>query len=461
MKDKELTYDDFLQRLDIRDVLLDAGYRRNRRFGLRLPSFIRTDSEGRRIRGDKFVITQQGKCCFQPPRGKEYDAVSFIREHPTLFAEYRDGIAPDRLVELVCCRLLNIPVREHGEQTAQPEAVRPFDLTEYDLRRFDPQDRETQQEFYPYFRVRGIDLGTQQAFHRHFCLATKHGPDGAACTSLSFPLTRPKGDGTVVGFEERDGARMDGGGSRQVKIGETSPREGLWIASPGRTPLTEAGHVYWFMSAYDAMAYYQLHRWQHPELRQAVFVSTGGNLNGKQMRDVLELTLPARQHICFGNDLAGMDSTKKLLDEKCRVVRSVIEETPERKPYLGSIPDGTDIDSGDIELLPEPMRSGYGRFEAEWEEAMSMRSSGLCHPQDIEAQVEKMNGYYREFREELREFLGLDRAKDVSCVREQPTYPSRDWNEQLLAEQKREESADETQERERDSEEERQTRFHR
>ena len=61
MNDKELTYSDFLQRLDIRDVLLDAGYRQNRRFGLRLPSFVRTDSEGRRIRGDKFIITQQGK----------------------------------------------------------------------------------------------------------------------------------------------------------------------------------------------------------------------------------------------------------------------------------------------------------------------------------------------------------------------------------------------------------------
>ena len=46
MNDKELTHDDFLQRLDIRDVLLDAGYRQNRRFGLRLSSFIRTDSEG-------------------------------------------------------------------------------------------------------------------------------------------------------------------------------------------------------------------------------------------------------------------------------------------------------------------------------------------------------------------------------------------------------------------------------
>ena len=120
MNDKELTHDDFLQRLDIRDVLLDAGYRQNRRFGLRLSSFIRTDSEGKRIRGDKFVITQQGKCCSQPPRQKEYNVVSFIKEHPHLFAEYHEGINPDRLVELVCYRLLHYPIPEQETRTGQP-----------------------------------------------------------------------------------------------------------------------------------------------------------------------------------------------------------------------------------------------------------------------------------------------------------------------------------------------------
>lgn len=92
---------------------------------------------------------------------------------------------------------------------------------------------------------------------------------------------------------------------------------------------------------------------------------------------------------------------------------------------------------------------------------MSMRSSGLCHPDDIQDQVEKMNKYYREFREGLREFLGLDKAKDVSCVREQPTYPSKDWNEQLLAEQNQEESVGKKQAGEENNEEERQNRFRR
>ena len=47
MREGELTYDDFLRRLNIQDVLIDAGYHLNRRDGLRYPSYVRLDSEGR------------------------------------------------------------------------------------------------------------------------------------------------------------------------------------------------------------------------------------------------------------------------------------------------------------------------------------------------------------------------------------------------------------------------------
>ena len=35
-------------------------------------------------------------------------------------------------------------------------------------------DRETQKKFHLYFKNRSIDLCTQYAFHRHFCLAKKY-----------------------------------------------------------------------------------------------------------------------------------------------------------------------------------------------------------------------------------------------------------------------------------------------
>ena len=193
MREGELTYDDFLRRLNIQDVLIDAGYHLNRRDGLRYPSYVRIDSEGRRIRGDKFIVTQQGKCCFQAQQQKVYNIISFIKEHPQFFTEYRVGMSPDRLVNLVCNRLLNHPIEDRTTRIIQPKRdIRPFDIANYDLHKFNPQDRETQKKFYPYFKSRGIDLYTQYAFHRHFCLATKHREDGAAYTNLAFPLTLPR-----------------------------------------------------------------------------------------------------------------------------------------------------------------------------------------------------------------------------------------------------------------------------
>ena len=463
MNDKELTHNDFLQRLDIRDVLLDAGYHQNRRFGIRLSSFIRTDSEGRRIRGDKFVITQHGRCCFQPPQQKEYNAVSFIKEHPVLFAEYREGIDPNRLVDLVCNRLLGIPAEKCEVLATQPrQDIRPFDIADYELHQFDPRNRETQKEFYPYFKNRGIDLHTQNAFHRHFCLAMKHSADSAAYTCLAFPLTLPKDNGTVVGFEERDCMRMDGNGSYKGKAEEGNANEGLWIASPSGTPLAESKHIYWFGSACDAMAYYQLHQAKDQELQKAVFVSTGGSLAGKQVRGVLELTIPAQQHICLNNNREEWNLERDLEKEICRTVRSGIKETPERKPYLDSIPDGQDLDEGEFYLLPEGgLRESCIRFDVEREEASSMRSSGLCAPEDIEEQINTTYKCYREFREKLREFLGIDKEHDVAITIENPDYRHASWNEQLLAEQQQRETARKEQAREEEPGQERQTHFRR
>ena len=378
----EQTYDDFLDRLSIQEVLVDAGYHLNKRDGLRYPSYVRMDSEGRRIRGDKFIVMPNGKCCFKAQEQKVYNIISFIKEYPQFFAEYRAGVSPDRLVNLVCNRLLNHPIEDRTTRIIQPKRdIRPFDIANYDLYKFNPQDRETQKKFYPYFKNRGIDLSTQNAFHRHFCLATKHGADGAAYTCLAFPLTLPKEGGTVVGFEERERMRMDGCDSYKGKSEESNESEGLWIASPAGTPLAEAKHIYWFGSTYDAMAYYQLHQAKNKDLRKAVFISTGGKPIGKQMREILDLTIPARQHICFDNTRKGSNLTWDLQKEICRSVRFAIEETPERKPYLDSIPDGGDLTDGEFYLLPKGgLQEICIRFDAESEEAESMRSSGLCAP---------------------------------------------------------------------------------
>ena len=453
----ELTYNDFLSRLSIQDVLLDAGYHVNKRDGLRYPSYVRLDSDGRRVRGDKFIVTQNGQCCFQPPHQKLYNVISFIKAHPQFFAEYRSGMQPDRLVNLVCNRLLSNPVEQRETKIIQPkQEVRPFDIENYDIHRFNPQDRESQKKFYAYFKNRGIDLYTQYAFHRHFCLAAKHRENGLKYTNLAFPMALPEDAEKVVGLEERGRPFSDGSSTFKGKAEGSNSSAGLWIASPAGTSLAEAAHVYWFESAYDAMAYYQLHQKQNRDLRKAVFISTGGNPTKEQMRGVLTLTLPAKQHICFDSDAAGRLFADNLKDELHRAVRAAVELTPVRKPYLDTVGEGQNLDRGDIDLLPEAIQRSYGRYESAYEEAVSMRSSGLCHPDDMQEQVDETRERYKEFRAQLRVFLGLEAKNDTSIVRELPESPYKDWNEQLISEMKMQESADEQQEVEQP-----QTRFHR
>lgn len=316
MANGELTYDDFLQRIDIQDVLTDAGYRLNRRDGLRYPSYIRTDSDGTRIRGDKFIVTANGKCCFRPPEQKLYNIISFIKAFPEKFAENRGGVSPDRLVNLVCHRLLNHPVEDRPARIIRPgRQARPFSLDDYDIHRFDVNDRETHKRFYPYFKSRGIDILTQRAFAGHFFLATRHRSDGLAYANLAFPLVFPKEPDKIAGLEERGRPRMDGSGSYKGKAEGSNCSEGLWIAKFSGEPLQKAGGVAWFESAYDAMSFHQIHRdsfRDNPDLaRRSVFVSTGGTPTDMQIRGMLSVTPNVNHYLCFDNDSAGREFVKK------------------------------------------------------------------------------------------------------------------------------------------------------
>ena len=299
----ELTYEDYKSRLKMQDLLTDAGYAQNKRDGLRYPSYSRHDSIGRRVSGDKFVITPDGNYCFQPPVMKVYNVISFIKEHPDLFQDYTPGMDLNRLVNLVCSRLLNQPTRERPSQDFAPQHKQAFNLDDYALVHF-TDDRTEQHKFFPFFVHRGINWYTQNAFRNCFVRAT-HLSDSnpKQYANLSFPLTLP-GQKEWVGFEERGMRRADGTAYKGKAVGSNSS-EGLWIASPAGTPLPEAKAVYWFESGYDAMAYYQLHQNADSQLRKAVFVSTGGNPTVGQMRGMLAQTPSATHHICFDNDLAG------------------------------------------------------------------------------------------------------------------------------------------------------------
>lgn len=460
----ELTYDDFKKKLSIQDVLIDAGYTLNRRDGLRYPSYVRLDSEGRRIRGDKFIVTANGLCCFQPPTRKNYNVISFIKEHPEMFSDYTAGMDKDRLVNLVCNRLLNNPIEEREKKIINSQRdLPPFKIDDYKLHRFDGNDRETQKPFYPYFQPRGINLSTQYAFHHHFVLAERTVGD-QTYKNLSFPMTIPgSSDGKIVGLEERGRRKQDGTSYKGMARGSNAS-EGLWIASPMGTKLQDAKRVFIFESAYDAMAFYQmlagkdsnLTTQEKKELVGGVYASTGGNPSAKQFEGLLRTAKDATFHMGFDMDDAGMKFADMFRDlaEKANVPsnRVVREETndgykdfneellamierknhplakgnvpEEYKAYVDSFRKGTDDipstkdvlhpNSEQIDLLPKSVQKLYARYEALYEDAYEMRSSRLVAPCDKEEAINQASEAWKTFKESLCK--ALDIKEDTAAL---------------------------------------------
>lgn len=185
---EEQKFEDYRNRLNIRDVLTDAGYTLHKRDGLRYPAYVRLDNDGRRIRGDKFIVMPNKNCCFQPPTIKLYSVTSFIWEHPNLFPEYNQGMKESALVHKVCQRLLNIPVEQRNQNVLAPTRdAKPFNIKDYKIERFHPDEADSQKPFYAFFKSRGIDFATRCAFHRNFFLASKAADNGASYKNLSFP----------------------------------------------------------------------------------------------------------------------------------------------------------------------------------------------------------------------------------------------------------------------------------
>lgn len=313
----ELNYEDFKRRVNIQDLLVDAGYRLNRRDGLLYPSYVRTGSDGRRVRGDKFIVTNNGLCCFQPPQRKNYNVISFIKEHPHFFSEYTPGMNTDRLVNLVCNRLLNQPVEQRSSTTVEKERLKKvFDLNEYERLDFRKDDWDRQKTFYPYFKERGISLDTQRAFGDHFFIGIREASNGKTYTNLSFPLRKPDDLATIVGLEERGRMNAQEWAYKGMASGSNAS-EGLWIACPAGEALDKVKDVYWFESAYDAMAFYQITKnelkydknqdleKELSRLDKSVFVSTGGNPSIHQFKGMITETPDANHHLCFDRDRAG------------------------------------------------------------------------------------------------------------------------------------------------------------
>ena len=439
----KLTYDDFKQRLNIQEVLVDAGYTLNRRDGLRYPSYVRLDSTGRRIHGDKFIVTANGQCCFQPPTHKNYNIIGFIKEHPEMFSDYTPGMDKDRLVNLVCNRLLNNPIEDRETKiVTERQQQADFNLEDYTLHKFEGGDKNTHKPFYPYFKSRGLNLATQFAFRKDFFIAERQGTDGKVYRNLAFPMTIPGKDETIVGLEERGRKKPDGTSYKGIAKGSNAS-EGLWLSSPEATKLQDAKRVFIFESAYDAMAFHQLLMGKDSnldaqakkELSHGVFASTGGNPSSRQLEGLIQTAKDATFHVGFDMDDAGYkDFNEELLANIARrdnplakenvkeELREYVESFRKHPDDIPSVKDVLHPNDSQIDLLPKSLWQLYAHYETLYEDAYTMQHSRMVAPEDKEGIKAKAIEAGETFRKELADALGVkeeteaeDEEKKVSA----------------------------------------------
>ncbi len=498
----ELSYDDFKRRINIQDLLVDAGYQLNKRDGLRYPSYVRMGSDGRRVRGDKFIVTGNGLCCFQPPEQKNYNVISFIKEHPQLFSEYNPGMNSDRLVNLVCNRLLNNPTSERTSVIAERErSNKVFNIKDYERLDFRLNDWDSQKAFYPYFKNRSIKLDTQKDFHNTFFIALRNGSNGKQYANLSFPLQRPNALGTFVGLEERSRANSQGKTIYKGMAAGSNATEGMWIANLSCEPLDNAKNVYWFESAYDALAYYQLKKEQLidsigayedmlsegsykgdeeirefnqelNDLKNSVFVSTGGNPSIHQFKGMFAETNHANHHLCFDRDIAGRTfsinfalaradksfcshigtqgqlvvvdaentDNRHEVDLKNFRFENVLKELGiekqsqwhEMADYMYTMRHKEDIHSGEPECLPSHLLHDYAKYESLSEELYSSKQSGLVCQEELEELNNDAKSAWKVYKDNLEKAIEDYHFNSGRTIYEPCDERYKDWNDQLL-----------------------------
>lgn len=445
----DLTYNDYLQRIKMQELLLDAGYVLNKRDGLRWPVYVMLDSTGRRVSGDKFIVNPRTNTCCQPPALRSYNIISFIKCHPYLFKENSSDINPDRLVNLVCHRLLNVPEDIRKERRIDySKATKPFDIDDYKITSIDGKDFDTMKPFYPYFKSRGINRWTQLAFHHDFCLAEKRSLDGyAVFRNLSFPLRVP-GTDKICGFEERGKPRLDGSSGYKGKASGSDGSRGLWLANLSGKSLENAKNVYWFESAYDAMAFYQRYA-KDSSIRKGIFISTGGNPTIKQFDGVLDCCPEAVHHLCFDVDEAGNAFVESFKDEVKRRSGLQDEVPSEIAEYIGFAKDIAASEESSCSLheliynpspdmaakLPESALAKYKAY-MELNENLLVSGGSSKNPSQIKEEAKES---YDAFRKEINNILGVQQdIQDVAVKRESPMEGYKDWNDELLGEEKKE-----------------------
>lgn len=295
-----IDYKEAKRKVSIIEILVRWGYKYDKSKGAVSPNFVLRDEQGKEI--DRVVIThpqEPEKQGYWRRGGAKGDLISFIREHQNQFP-----VVGRNEVDTVNKVLALLMGQDFPGKPSLPRSNdnHPFDLNAYvdiqGIRAPQPFDLATIErlpgeehidQLIGFFATRGITKETVETFAPYIELVG---------INIGFPYRVP-GSEEVVGYELRGLRGFKG------KAEGTNSTTGLWMADfIADHPSWAVRKVYFFESALDAMAFWQLN---HDKIstEPIVLASTGGSFSDQQIIRTMAYYKNAQAVDCFDNDAQG------------------------------------------------------------------------------------------------------------------------------------------------------------
>lgn len=292
MTNYKVNFKDLKSRVGIDDVAYALGYRLDRKAGVgKYIELVLGDNLNRR---DTIIVSNRRDKAAQTffrRDGSKGDVVTLIRENLNSFNV--SGKDDWQKVAKVMARFANMPepeYKEDREYVKSSTVSHIFDESRYEIKPVDPK------RIPRIFSQRGISDESVRRLAPFMSLIRDTRNENFDGFNIGFPYTESAESG-IKGYEIR------GLGGYKSKAAGTNSSSAAWVAdlSDGKSYLVKS--VFFFESAFDAIAFYQVNKAQLNS--NIALVSIGGTFSDKQITGTMDRFPNARAFDCFDNDVAG------------------------------------------------------------------------------------------------------------------------------------------------------------
>ena len=292
MSGYQVNFRELKSRVGVDDVAYALGYRLDRKAGVgKYIELVLGDNLNRR---DTIIVSNRRDKAAQTffrRDGSKGDVVTLIRENLNSFNV--SGKDDWQKVAKVMARFANMPEPEYKEDREYVKSSTVnhiFDESRYEVKPVDPK------RIPRIFSQRGISDESVRSLAPFMSLIRDTRNENFDGFNIGFPYTESAESG-IKGYEIR------GLGGYKSKAAGTNSSSAAWVAdlSDGKSYLVKS--VFFFESAFDAIAFYQVNKAQLNS--NIALVSIGGTFSDKQITSTMDRFPNARAFDCFDNDVAG------------------------------------------------------------------------------------------------------------------------------------------------------------